>query len=84
MGPAAPALLAAALPGLDRLGGLGRLLLLLGPLGLGLLLGLLNSMFFTSVIILILVSAIVTPILLKVLYHRDSVAQETEPSRSVS
>lgn len=42
----------------------------------GLLLGLLNSMFFTSVIILILVSAIVTPILLKVLYHRDGVATQ--------
>ena len=37
----------------------------------GLLLGLLNSMFFTSVIILILVSAIVTPIILKILYERD-------------
>ena len=37
----------------------------------GLALGLLNSMFFTSVIILILVSAIVTPVILKLLYQRD-------------
>ena len=37
----------------------------------GLALGLLNSMFFTSVIMLILISAIVTPILLKLLYQRD-------------
>ena len=37
----------------------------------GLLLGLLNPMFFASVIILILVSAIVTPIFLKLLYHKD-------------
>ena len=37
----------------------------------GLALGLLNSMFFTSVIMLILISAIVTPIILKVLYQRD-------------
>lgn len=37
----------------------------------GLALGLLNSMFFTSVIMLILISAIVTPIVLKVLYQRD-------------
>lgn len=37
----------------------------------GLLLGLLNPMFFASVIILILVSAIVTPIFLKLIYHKD-------------
>lgn len=37
----------------------------------GLALGLLNSMFFTSVIILILISAIVTPVVLKLLYQRD-------------
>ncbi|MGI5962592.1 MAG: cation:proton antiporter [Lawsonibacter sp.] len=40
----------------------------------GLLLGLLNPMFFTSVIILILVSAIVKPIFLKLLYRQDDLA----------
>ena len=40
----------------------------------GLLLGLLNPMFFTSVIILILVSAVVTPIVLKLLYRKDDLA----------
>ena len=46
----------------------------------GLLLGLLNSMFFTSVIILILVSAIITPIFLKILYSRDSRLEPTPPT----
>lgn len=47
----------------------------------GLALGLLNSMFFTSVIILILVSAIVTPILLKALYARDEKAEAHDSLR---
>lgn len=38
----------------------------------GLALGLLNPVFFTSVIILILISAIVTPIVLKILYQKDA------------
>lgn len=42
----------------------------------GLLLGLLNPMFFTSVIILILVSAIVTPIVLKLLYRKEDLAAQ--------
>lgn len=46
----------------------------------GLALGLLNSMFFTSVIMLILISAIVTPIILKVLYQRDERRGITEES----
>ena len=41
----------------------------------GLSLGLLNPVFFTSVIILILVSAIVTPIILKVLYRKNETAE---------
>ena len=51
----------------------------------GLLLGLLNPMFFTSVIILILVSAIVTPILLKLLYRKeDLLAEQNKPQQTTS
>lgn len=50
----------------------------------GLLLGLLNSMFFTSVIILILVSAIVTPIFLKVLYHSEDISTAQAPTNLAS
>lgn len=41
----------------------------------GLTVGMIGSEFFTSVIILIVISSVLTPILLKVLYHRDSLAE---------
>ena len=50
----------------------------------GLLLGLLNPMFFTSVIILILVSAIVTPIVLKLLYHKEDKLKMQEAHSTTS
>ena len=40
----------------------------------GLSAGLLTPVYFTSVILLIIVSSILTPILLKVLYARDRIA----------
>jgi len=49
----------------------------------GLLLGLLNPMFFTSVIILILVSAIVTPIILKILYQGEEPAGQSAEKGAV-
>ena len=39
----------------------------------GLKIGLLHETFFTAVILLIIVSSIITPIILKVLYARDPV-----------
>lgn len=38
----------------------------------GLSVGLLSSVFFTSVILLIIISSVVTPVILKILYARDS------------
>lgn len=46
----------------------------------GLAVGLMNSSYFTAVILLIIVSSIATPIILKVLYSRDP--DEAEPTRS--
>ena len=38
----------------------------------GLSVGMLDSKYFTSVILLILVSSVLTPILLKILFHKDN------------
>jgi len=46
----------------------------------GLSVGLLSSVYFTSVIFLIMISSIVTPIILKILYAKDS--EETENNSS--
>ncbi len=42
----------------------------------GLSVGMISSEFFTCVIVLIVVSSVLTPILLKILYHRDSLRAE--------
>ena len=42
----------------------------------GLSVGMMSSEFFTCVIVLIVVSSVLTPILLKILYHRDSLRAE--------
>ena len=44
----------------------------------GLSVGLLSSVYFTSVILLIIVSSISTPIILKVLYAKHKSAEELE------
>ncbi len=44
----------------------------------GLSVGLLTPVYFTSVILLIIVSSISTPIILKLLYAKDTAVPETE------
>ncbi len=44
----------------------------------GLNVGLLNSVYFTAVILLIVFSSILTPIILKILYSKDKMPQEPD------
>ena len=49
----------------------------------GLAVGLMDSVYFAAVIFLIITSSVVTPIFLKILYHKEKEESDTDCSKEV-